>query len=204
VPVFRLHVTHHVGPSDTRRYILAGADGAKRGAPEDKVVQLWRFLPARNFTPPPMPSPPRVFASDTAPAPAVSAPYLLLSFVDTLADLLEVVGALTVGVALLASAGVGAASWILSVLLSFLLLLLVVQVGASFFCVSEHVRLALLGASVSLSLALSVGSLLAFVAGWWGWRLLAISAAPVLLVAAVRIADFCLSTCSVQPSPLSH
>ncbi len=122
------------------------------------------------------------------PAPAryqpATAPYLMLSFVDTLADALELVGALAVGFALLATIGGVAAAWALTGVLSVLVFLLVVQVGASFFCATEHLRLSLLGAAVSLSLALGVGAELAYVGGWWGWRLLAVSAAPVLLAAA--------------------
>jgi hypothetical protein len=68
-----------------------------------------------------------------------------------------------------------------------LVLLLLIQVGASFFCANDHLRLALLGATVSLSLVLGVGAELAYVGGWWGWRLLAVSAAPVLVVAAALL-----------------
>ena len=113
-----------------------------------------------------------------------TAPYLLLSFVDTLADALEIVGALAVGTALLATVGGVAVGWALLTLLVVLTALLLVQVGASFFCATDHIRLALLGAIVSLSLALGVGAELAYVGGWWGWRLLAASAAPILLMAA--------------------
>lgn len=110
-------------------------------------------------------------------------PYLLLAFVDSLADALEIVGALAVGTVLVATVGGVATGWALPLVLVLLVALLLVQVGASFFCVSDHLRLALLGATVSLSLALGVGAELAYVAGWGGWRLLAASAAPVLLVA---------------------
>ncbi|MBC7447963.1 MAG: hypothetical protein H7330_07870 [Hymenobacteraceae bacterium] len=113
-----------------------------------------------------------------------TAPYLVLAFVDTLADALELVGALAVGFALLATVGGAATTWALLGVLSILVLLLTVQVGASFFCATDHLRLALLGATVSLSLALGVGAELAYIEGWWGWRLLAASAAPVLIAAA--------------------
>lgn len=126
---------------------------------------------------------PVVAAAGTRVAPA-SAPYLLLSFVDSLADALEVTGALAVALALLTAVSGVAVDWALLAVLAILVLLLVVQVGASFFCVTDHLRLSLLGATVSLSLALGVGAELAYVGGWWGWRLLAASAAPVLLAAA--------------------
>lgn len=134
-----------------------------------------------------MPGSPTFAASGAPPAPGVSTPYLLLAFVDTLADTLEIVGAVTVGAALLASAGVSVADSLLILLLTALILVLIAQVGASFFCATEHFRLALLGATVSLSLALSVGAILAFVQDWDGWRILAASAAPMILAAFVLL-----------------
>jgi hypothetical protein len=79
------------------------------------------------------------------------------------------------------------AVWGLEAILACLIVLLLVQVGASFFCAIDHFRLALLGATVSLSLALGVTAELSYVGGWWGWRLLALSAAPVLLIALVLL-----------------
>lgn len=111
----------------------------------------------------------------------------MLAFVDTLADSLEVVGALALIAAILTTVGIPGAAWGLMGILAVLTLLLLAQVGASFFCALTHLRLALLGASVSLSLALGVAAELAFVQGWWGWRLLVVSAAPVLLVALVLL-----------------
>lgn len=116
-----------------------------------------------------------------------SAPYLLLAFVDTLADALEVVGALALVGAILTTAGVPGAAWGLVAVLALLTGLLLIQIGASFFCALANLRLAVLGATVSLSLALGVAAELAYVQGWWGWRLLIISAAPVLLVALVLL-----------------
>ena len=113
----------------------------------------------------------------------VGVSYLLLSFVDTLADVLEVVGALTLGAALLSSVGVASAAWALTATLALLVLLLTIQVGASFFCALENLRLALLGATVSVGLALAVAAELARTLGWWSWKLLALSAAPALVVA---------------------
>ncbi len=134
-----------------------------------------------------MPASPTFATAGEPLAAGASTPYLLLAFVDTLADALEIVGALTVGAALLASAGVGWAGSVLTLLLIGLILILAVQVGASFFCIEEHFRLALLGATISLSLALSVGAILAFVQQWDGWRLLAVAAAPMVLVAGVLL-----------------
>ncbi len=118
---------------------------------------------------------------------SVSVSYLVLSFVDSLADALEVVGALAVATALVARVGGVASVWALAAVLAILVLLLVVQVGASFFCATEHLRLSVLGATISLSLALGVGAELAYVLGWSGWPILAASAAPVLLAAAALL-----------------
>lgn len=116
-----------------------------------------------------------------------SLPYLLLSFVDTLADSLEVTGALALGAALLHTVAIPGAGWALVAVLALLVLLLLVQVGASFFCALSNLRLALLGAAVSLGLALGVAAELTYLGGWWGWRLLALSGAPALLVALVLL-----------------
>jgi hypothetical protein len=119
--------------------------------------------------------------------PVASVSYQVLAFVDTLADSLEVTGALAVLTALLASADITMAVWGLEAVLGCLIILLLIQVGASFFCAIDHFRLALLGATVSLSLALGVAAELSYVGGWWGWQILALSAAPVLLIALVLL-----------------
>ena len=152
------------------------------------MVHLWRLCASQLLAVLRFNAARLVFRPHVRPAPArhqpATTPYLLLAFVDTLADALEVVGALAVGTALLATVGGVAVGWALLALLTVLVALLLMQVGASFFCATDHLRLALLGAIVSLSLALGVGAELAYVGGWWGWRLLAASAAPILLVAA--------------------
>lgn len=127
------------------------------------------------------------YSEPTETVSAVGLPYLLLSFVDTLADALEVAGALTLGAALLSSVDIPGAAWALTAGLTLLVILLAVQVGASFFCALDHLRLSLLGAAVSVGLALGVAAELARTLGWWGWKLLALSAAPALAIALVLL-----------------
>ena len=113
--------------------------------------------------------------------------HQLISFIRSFTLLLYIVmGMAVVGVAM-KFMGLTGGSFVFVFAMAVFMLLLLVQVGLSFFYIVSSVRLALLGAFCSFSLVTGLLALIFRYQNWYGWQIIFYAVVPLYLLVGVLL-----------------
>lgn len=116
--------------------------------------------------------------------------YRISNFINTFTTVLFVAEIMAVAGVLMKFMQINGGNYVFIFSVIVLTLIFLVQIGLSFFYIVSHVRLALLGAFGSLSLALSFLAIMFRFQGWWGWQLMFFIAIPIFLITAFFLGKY--------------
>src|SRR5688572_16955058 len=116
--------------------------------------------------------------------------YRISNFINTFTTVLFVAEIMAVVGVLMKFMQVNGGSYVFIFSIIVLTLIFLVQIGLSFFYIVSHVKLALLGAFGSLSLALSFLAIMFRFQNWWGWQLMFFIAIPIFLITAFFLGKY--------------